>query len=129
MASSFEHTSAQLADVAAQQNSLAAAVAAGELWMDAGVAERAAARCHQAVREIDQWLVDARGFTQRCKFGDNADGNAAAERFARAGQEFMNVMRHARQVFESMEATYRAAGRTATETEAANEQMFRGRSQ
>jgi hypothetical protein len=44
MASNFELAGAQLADIAAQQNALAAAVAAGELWMEAGVAERAAAR-------------------------------------------------------------------------------------
>ncbi|PZS27459.1 MAG: hypothetical protein DLM61_16600 [Pseudonocardiales bacterium] len=53
MAGSFEHSGAQLAGVAQQQNSLAAAVAAGELWLETGVAERAAARCEQAVREID----------------------------------------------------------------------------
>ena len=45
MAGSLEQADAQLAGVAAQQNSLAAAVAAGELWMETGVAERAAARC------------------------------------------------------------------------------------
>ena len=129
MASSFEQTGAQLADITAQQNSLAAAVGAGELWMDAGVAERAAARCHQAVREIDQWLRDARGLTQRCMFGDNEDGKAASERFAQAGQDYVDAMLQAQQVFKNMAATYRAAGCTATETEAANEQLFRSRVQ
>jgi len=128
MARSFEQTGAQLTDIAAQQNLLAAAVASGELWMDADVAERAAARCHQAVEEIDSWLVKSQRLTTRCMFGDNADGNAAAKRFAEAGQEYVNAMRGAQQIFKNMAATYRAAGRTAAETEAANEQMFRGRS-
>ncbi|MDQ4010854.1 MAG: hypothetical protein M3228_09195 [Actinomycetota bacterium] len=42
-ASSFEQASAQLASVVAQQTDLQRAVAAGELWMEAGVAERAPA--------------------------------------------------------------------------------------
>jgi hypothetical protein len=40
---SFEQTDAQLAGVAQQQLSLRAVVDTGELWMDANVAERAAA--------------------------------------------------------------------------------------
>jgi hypothetical protein len=129
MASSFEHTSAQLADVAAQQNSLAAAVAAGELWMDAGVAERAAARCDQAVKELDDSLAAADKLTRRRKFGDNEDGNAAAERFTQAGREYIATMQKVQYVLQNMAATYRAAGRTAAETETANKQLFRGRSQ
>jgi hypothetical protein len=129
MASSFEHAGGQLAAVAQQQNSLAAAVAAGEVWMEAGVAERAAARCEQAVREIDDLVYDARHLTRLRKFGANEDGQAAAERFAQAGQDYIDTMRNAQQVFANMAATYRAAGRTVTETDAANEQIFRSRSQ
>ena len=129
MASSFEQGGAQLADIAAQQNSLAAAVAAGELWMEAGVAERAAAHCDQAVVELDASLRRAGGLTRRRKFGDNEDGRAAAERFAQAGRDYIATMQQVQKVFRNMAATYRAAGRTVTETEAANEHMFRGRSQ
>jgi hypothetical protein len=50
--SSVEQAGAQLAGVAQQPASLAAAVAAGELWVEAGVAERAAQRCDQAVEDI-----------------------------------------------------------------------------
>jgi len=126
MASSFEHAGAQLAAIAAQQKALATAVASGQLWMDADVAERAAARCEQAVEELDDWLRDARRLTKRCKFGNNTDGNAAAERFAQAGQEYIDTMRGAQQVFRNMAATYRVAGNTAAAAEAANEHMFRG---
>jgi hypothetical protein len=126
MARSVEQGGAQLADVAQRQNTLAAAVAAGELWLEAGVAERAAARCDQAVEDIDQWLSSAHRLTQKRKFGDNADGIAAAERFAQAGQEFIDTMRGAQRVLANMATTYRAAGRT--EADAANEQLFRGRS-
>jgi hypothetical protein len=129
MTSSFEHAGGQLAAVTQQQNSLAAAVAAGELWMEAGVAERAAARCEQAVREIDDLLTDAQQLTVKRKFGDNEDGNAAAARFAQAGQEYIDTMMNAQQVFKNMAATYRAAGRTVTEADAANKQIFRGRSE
>lgn len=128
MASSFEQAGAQLADVAAQQTDLQRAVAAGELWMEAGVAERAAARCDQAVEEIDASLRHARQLTRLRKFGDNEDGHAAAERFVQAGHDYIDTMRNAQRVFANMAATYRAAGRTVTESDAANEQMFRGQS-
>jgi hypothetical protein len=128
MAGSFEPAGAQLADVAAQQNSLAAAVAAGELWMEAGVAERAAARCDQAVKELDDSIRDARQLTRLRKFGDNEDGRAAAARFAQAGADYIDTMRKAQQVFRNMAATYRTAGHTVAENEAANEQLFRDRS-
>lgn len=128
MVSSFEQPPAQLADIAAQQHALAAAVAAGELWMDAGVAERAAARCDQAVEELDKSLMTgARELTRLRKFGDNEDGRAAAERFAQAGRDYVNSMRQVQQVIRNMAAAYRAAGRTAAETEAANDRLFRDR--
>ncbi|MGH3636970.1 MAG: hypothetical protein ACRDS0_36040 [Pseudonocardiaceae bacterium] len=128
MAGSVEQTGGQLAGVAQQQNSLAAAVAAGELWLESGVAERAAARCEQAVEDLDQWLSSAHRLTRLRKFGDNEDGHAAAERFAQAGEEYIATMKNAQQVFKNMAAIYRAAGRTVTEADTANEQMFRGRS-
>ncbi|MGH3601904.1 MAG: hypothetical protein ACRDQH_16775 [Pseudonocardiaceae bacterium] len=65
MASSFEPPGAQLAGVAEQQSSLAAAIAAGELWLEAGVAERAAARCDLVVRKIDDLVVKAQGLTRK----------------------------------------------------------------
>ncbi|MGH3834841.1 MAG: hypothetical protein ACRDSF_03915 [Pseudonocardiaceae bacterium] len=129
MVSSFEQAGAQLAGVAARQTDLQRAVAAGELWMEVGVAERAAARCDQAVEEINDWLARADVLTKKRKFGANEDGEAAAARFAQAGREFIATMTNARQVFENMAATYRAAGRMVTEADAANEQTFRGRSQ
>lgn len=123
----FEQADAQLAGVAQQQFDLRAAVNAGELWMDADVAERAAARCDQAVKELNDWLVDARRLTVRRKFGDNEDGNAAAERFVQAGNEYIATMRNAQQVFANMADTFRAAGRTVTEADEAGQQMFRGK--
>ncbi|MGA9312170.1 MAG: hypothetical protein WBV74_17645 [Pseudonocardiaceae bacterium] len=129
MAGSVEQNGGQLASVAQQQSSLAAAVAAGELWLESGVAERAAARCEQAVKDIDSLLKDARQLTVKRKFGDNEDGQAAAERFAQAGHNYIKTMRNAQTVFKNLAATYRAAGRTVTETDAANEQMFRTRSE
>ncbi len=129
MANSFEQAGAQLAGVAAQQTDLQRAVAAGELWLEAGVAERAAARCDQAVEEIDASLRHAFQLTRLRRFGDNEDGHAAAERFVQAGQDYIDTMRNAQRVFATMAATYRAAGRTVTETDTANEQMFRGRSE
>lgn len=127
--SGAERADAQLAGVARQQKSLAAAVAAGELWLEAGVAERAAQRCEQAVREIDDLVIDARQLTVKRKFGDNEDGNAVAERFVQAGYDYIAAMRGAQQVFTNMAATYRAAGRTITEADAVNERMFQGRSE
>jgi hypothetical protein len=129
MTNSFEPAGVQLAGVVQQQNSLAAAVAAGELWMEVGVAERAAARCDQAIRDIDDLLTDAVQLTRKRKFGANADGEAAATRFAQAGQDYIDTMTAAQRVFANMAATYRAAGRTVTEADTANEHMFRGRSE
>ncbi|MGQ0776905.1 MAG: hypothetical protein ACT4NY_21220 [Pseudonocardiales bacterium] len=127
MASGFEQAGAQLVGIAGQQTDLQAAVAAGELWMEAGVAEAAADRCDQTVEEINQWLNDARRLARRCRFGDNEDGNAAADRFAQAGREYLAMMKNAQRVIENMAATYRAAGRTAAEADAAGGQLFRGR--
>lgn len=115
----------QLADVAQQHSDLQRAVAAGELWLEADVAERAAQRCDRAVREIDALVADAEPLTRRRKFGDNADGRAAAERFARAGQDYVDTMKNAQRVFVTMAATYRAAGRPVAEPELAGQQLFR----
>lgn len=117
----FEQSDAQLAVVVQEQFALRAAIDAGELWMDAG------ARCDQAVRELDDWLIRARELTVRRKFGDNEDGNAAAERFVQAGHEFIATIRNARQVFANMADTFRAAGRTMAEADQAGQQMFRGK--
>ncbi|MGH3936888.1 MAG: hypothetical protein ACRDS1_18210 [Pseudonocardiaceae bacterium] len=111
-----------------EQTDLQRAVAAGELWMEAGVAERAAARCDQAVEEIDQWLNSADRLSQKRKFGDNEDGEATAARFVQAGQDFIDTMKNAQRVFAKMAATYRAAGRTVTDADAAGQQLFQARS-
>lgn len=129
MASSFGEAGAWLTGAAAQQTDLQRAVAAGELWMETGVAERAAARCDRAIEEINDWLIRADRLAWRRKFGANEDGEAAADRFAQAGQEFVDTMTNAQRVFASMAATYRAAGRTVTEADAAGQQTFQGRSQ
>ncbi|MGH3898713.1 MAG: hypothetical protein ACRDTA_10770, partial [Pseudonocardiaceae bacterium] len=128
MASSFEQAGTWLAGADQQQTDLQRAVAAGALWMEAGVAERAAAHCDQVIEEIDQWLARADRLTWKRKFGDNEDGEAAAARFAEAGQEFIDTMTNAQRVFANMAATYRAAGRTVTEADATGQQMFRGQS-
>ncbi|MGH3930404.1 MAG: hypothetical protein ACRDTF_10560 [Pseudonocardiaceae bacterium] len=128
MASGFERASAQLVGIKGQQNDLQAAVAAGELWMEAGVAETAARRCEQAVTEIDEWLGRARQLIQTRKLGDNPDGNGAAARFSEAGWDFVDSMKGAQLVFTNMAATYRAAGRTVTQADEAGQETFRGRS-
>ncbi|MGQ0774611.1 MAG: hypothetical protein ACT4NY_09365 [Pseudonocardiales bacterium] len=128
MASGFEQAGAQLVGINGQQTDLQAAVAAGELWMEAGVAETAARRCEQAITEIDQWLSSADRLVRRRKLGDNADGNAAAARFSEAGRDFIDSMRNAQRVFANMAATYRAAGRTVARADEAGQDMFRGRS-
>lgn len=125
----FEQVSGQLAGIGQQQTDLRRAVDSGELWMEAGVAEAAAKRCDQTRDEINQWLNDTERLTQRRKFGANEDGNLAAEKFGQAGDEVVGVMVNARTVFENMAATYRAAGRTVAEADAAGEQKFQGSSE
>jgi hypothetical protein len=127
MTSGFEQRAAQPAGVAQAQNSLEAQVAAGQLWMDAGVAEAAAARCDQAVSELNGWLSGALLLTEKLRFGANADGRAAAARFVHAGDEFLATMVNARAVIENMATMFRAAGRTVAQADAAAEQMFEGR--
>lgn len=126
MTSSFEQIGAPLVGAAQPPSSLAAAVAAGELWMEAGVAESAAARCDRAVREINDLLRDARDVIRKREFGGNEDGNRVAERFAQAGQDYIDAMKNAQKVFANMAVTYRVAGRTVAEIDVANERMFRG---
>lgn len=124
----FEQVSGQLAGVERQQTDLRRAVDSGELWMEAGVAEAAALRCERAITDIDGWLSRSDRLTQRRKFGDNEDGSQAAERFGQAGDEIVVVMQNAQRVFASMADTYRAAGRTVAEADAAGQQSFGGRS-
>ncbi|MGH3904568.1 MAG: hypothetical protein ACRDTE_10310 [Pseudonocardiaceae bacterium] len=125
----FEQVSGQLAGVERQQTDLQRAVAAGELWMEEGVAERAAGRCEQTITDIDQWLNSAERLTRRRRFGDNDDGNGAAKKYGLAGEEIIAVMQNAQMVFANMADTYRAAGRTAAEADAAGEQSLQGRAE
>lgn len=125
----FEQAHAQLEGVERQQNDLRAAVDAGELWMDPDVAERAAKRCEQTITDIDDWLLRAQRLVQRRRFGDNHDGNKAADRFAEAGRDVINVMMGAQDVFRNMADTYRAAGRTVAEVDAAGAQALRSRAE
>ncbi|MDQ3885783.1 MAG: hypothetical protein M3308_01900, partial [Actinomycetota bacterium] len=66
---SFGELGGRLGALTEQQNNLEAAVASGQLWMEAGVAERAAARCEQAAAELDEWLSDTDELVRRRKFG------------------------------------------------------------
>ena len=126
MTSSFAQSQAELAGIAQQHTQLRAAVDTGELWMDSDVAERAAARCDQAVRDLDQWLRDARVLTDKRKFGANEDGDAAAKAFAQAGREYLDTIRNAQRVIANIAETFRAAGRTVVAADEAGQQMFRG---
>ncbi|MGH3931416.1 MAG: hypothetical protein ACRDTF_15765 [Pseudonocardiaceae bacterium] len=126
MTSSFAQSQTQLDGITQQHAELRAAVTAGELWMDADVAERAAARCDQAVRDLDKWLQDADAIAWTRRFGANKDGETAAKAFAQAGQEYFATIKKAQRVIANMAATFRAAGRTATDADEAGQQMFRG---
>jgi hypothetical protein len=125
----LEQPSAQLNSIALQQTDLHRAVAAGELWMDADVAENAAKCCEQTVRDIDRLVSDAQPLIRRRRFGGNADGNRAAKRYANAAQDYINTMRNAQRVFTNMAATFRAAARTVTEADESGRQAFRGQPQ
>ena len=74
---SFGEFGSSLGALTEQQSDLEAAVESGQLWMEAGVAERAAARCEQAAGELDEWLVNTYELVQRRKFGANEDGEPA----------------------------------------------------
>lgn len=124
----FGTLGAQVGALIGQQTDLQAAVASGELWMEEGVAERAAARCDQAVQDINKSLRAADRLTWTRKFGDNEDGRRAAVRFAEAGQEYVAMMESARTVIENMAVTYRAAGQAVAEADAAGRQTFQGQS-
>jgi hypothetical protein len=119
-----------LAAMQQQQHGLDAAVTAGELWMEPDVAERAAARCEQQIDEVESILYGLRDLDQARKFGDNADGRAAATAFRDAAVTGENSVRgvlvKSQEVLRNMAATYRAAGRAAARAEQANQQMFRG---
>lgn len=125
----FGQIGAQVGALARQQTDLQAAVASGELWMEGGVAESAAARCDQAVKDLNDSLASVDQIVRLRKFGDNEDGLAAANRFVEAGREYITMMEDARTVIENMAATYRAAGRTVAEADAAGQEAFQGQSE
>ena len=70
--------------------------------------------------------MDTDALVRRRKFGANEDGEAAAARFAAAGQEYVQVIADARKVFQRMADTYRVAGRTTEQAEQAGQQTFQG---
>lgn len=123
---SFGELGGWLGTIVEHQTDLEVAVESGQLWMDADVAERAAARCEQAAGELDEWLADTDELVQRRKVGANEDGEAAAARFVTAGQEYVQVITDAQSVFFRMADTYRAAGRTMAQADEANQQSFGG---
>ena len=111
-----------LMDAQQHQQRLAAAVESRKLWMEEGVADKAATCCDQAVADLNAWLRDADVLTRRLPFGDNHDGNATAERFGQAGERYLEVMQGARDLFTSMAATYRVAGGLMEQTDQDAEQ-------
>ncbi len=96
----------------------------------ADVAERAAARCEQQIDEIESMIRDLEPLERQRKFGDNADGRAAATAFRDAAVTGENSVRgvlvKSQEVLRNMAATYRAAGGAAAQAEQANQQMFSG---
>lgn len=113
-----------LLNVREHQQQLSGAVAGGQLWMEEGVAERAAGICDRAVVELDEWLTTANVLTRQLPFGENEDGNASANAYARAGANYIEVMRGARDHYQAMAQTYRAAGRTMEQTDQDAAQPF-----
>lgn len=126
----FAQANRDLASLQQRQQGLDAAIFGGELWMEPGVAERAAVRCEQQIDEVDQMIYDLRPLARERKFGDNADGRAVAAAFKDAAVTGENsvegVLRNSQDVLRNMAATYRAAGRAAAQAEQANQQMFQG---
>lgn len=127
MSEFFGKSQQALQQVEQQQTTLRQAVVKGELRMAAGVAEQAAARCELGAAEIWEHIqkYDYTLTTPR-QFGDNADGDAAARRFAQAGQAYLAEMRHVREVFKRMADTYRMAGGLVARTDEATRQQFPG---
>ena len=89
----FTQASQGLAAMQQQQHGLNAAVTAGDLWMEPDVAERATARCEQQIEEVESILDGLRDLGQARKFGDNADGRAAAMAFRDAAVTGGNSVR------------------------------------
>ena len=114
----------QLAGLAQRQSGLQAEIAAGQLWMEPDVAERAAVLCEQQVDKVNRILLKKEVISTWGKFGDNEDGTTAARCYVQSGDAFVTVMMEARGVFERMAETYRAAGHAAAQAEEANQQMF-----
>jgi len=130
--SPFGELGKQAGDLAQKQTQLKTeletAATTGELRMEDGSAERAAARCDQAASDINASLAQTRQFVQKRRFGDNEDGNNAAGRFAHASQEYIAMMEKARTVIQDMASAYRAAGQVVAEADAAGRQTFQGQS-
>ncbi|MGH3979273.1 MAG: hypothetical protein ACRDRZ_09775, partial [Pseudonocardiaceae bacterium] len=116
-----------------QQQGLKAAVAAGELWMEPDVAERAAARCEQGIDEVDQIIYDLEPLARERKFGKNDHGHQVATAFKDAAVTGENsvagVLRESKDVLRDMAQTFRDAGRAASVAEQANQRMFDGGAQ
>lgn len=127
---SFVQASQGLETLQQEQRGLQAAVAAGELWMEPDVAERAAQRCEQQIIEVNEIIGDLRPLARERRFGDNDHGHQVARAFKDAAVTGENsvagVLRESKDVLRDMAQTFRDAGRAAAAAEQANQQLFGG---
>lgn len=119
----------ELERINSQQNTLAQAVGDGKLWMEAGVAERAAAECDELKLDLTDWLDGANVLLERPMYGDNEDGNAMAGAVVECAQALIRRMEGFRDVADRMALTYRKAGGLVEQTEQTNTQNLSSEAQ
>ncbi|MGH3979165.1 MAG: hypothetical protein ACRDRZ_09225 [Pseudonocardiaceae bacterium] len=126
----FAQQSRRLAAFRQEQRGLQAAVAAGELWMEAGVAERAAKRCERGFTEVEEIIDKLRPLGREFRFGENDHGRQVAKAFKNAAVGDHNsvtaVLRESQHVLRDMAQTFREAGRAVEHAERTNEQDLGG---
>lgn len=98
----------------------------GDLRFEPEAAERCAQACDTAADRMTDHLRSARQLTRVEGFGDTSAGRALAAKFARKGDEVIEVLLAHRQVLQDMAATYRTASKAYTEAEANNAARLRG---
>lgn len=116
--------------LAAQQQSLRAAVDAGRLRMEPGTAERAAGCCRAFAADLEDELPAVRELAEIDGFGECIAGRALRDAFRAKGEgtptSAREIIREHQRVLEDLAQTFEAAGRAYHAADEAGGQMFGG---
>ncbi len=104
-------------DAATAVQGMKQSVAAGELWLEPGVAERCAAHCDALVDGIDSQIRGLQPLTSIAGFGGFGSGSGLQNGFRTKARDAMATLTAHSAVAQNMAEAFRAAGAAYAEQE------------